>query len=203
MYGIPVFLWATNQLKLPPPPDGEAYMTLFMNHSMFVFPTRAGFTALESLMPTHTHTFWVQGLSNPPFKTQQKYSMPVSVLLWRRWPGEKIKSSIQILSLLIGGPWAASCLVPAPLWFVSDRSVSSQIAIGQPIFKKKEKKKTETKRLMPAGENLSRHVGNMSRTSWQPTVFLKWRANKLRIFIMQALSGNSARSFTNTAASKN
>lgn len=142
------------------------------------------------------HTVWVQGLRNQHSKSQQKSFVPVSALFWRCWPGEKVKSSIQ--NPLLANR-RASCLVPAPLWFVFDRSVSNQIAIGQPI----KKKKVATKRFILAAENLSRHVGNMSMTSWQPTVFLKWRANKSRIFIMQALSSNSARSLTNTAASKN
>lgn len=36
----------------------------------------------------------------------------------------------------MGEPETASCLVPAASWFDFDRSVSTQIAIGQPVKKK-------------------------------------------------------------------
>lgn len=173
------------------------------DHSVFVFSAMSRFTSPGSLTLTYTHTpsshthseFRDWAISIP--KANRCLLCQFQPLFWRCWPGEKIKSFIQN-PLLANG--RASCLVPAPLWFVFDRSVSNQITIGQPIEKRK---KVETKKFMPVVENLSRHVGNMSMTSWQPTVFLKWRANKLRIFIMQALSSNSARSLTNTAASKN
>lgn len=82
---------------------------------------------------TRTHTHSEFGLRNQHSKIQQKSSMPVSALFWRCWPGENVKSSIQNPILANG---RASYLVPALLWFVFDRSVSNQTAIGQPIKKK-------------------------------------------------------------------
>ena len=99
----------------------------FLNHSLLLFPTLACFSASGSPTLIHTHiltptTFWVQGLSSPRSKSPQKSSMLVSALLWRCWPGGKVKFFIQ--NLLASGramDGQLSCASPFMicLWHIS------------------------------------------------------------------------------------
>lgn len=93
---------------------------------------------IHTLTRTHTHSEFRPWAISIPKPTEVFYASFRSILKMLTRGKSKILHP-KPSPCWWGWGWGGSCLVPAPSWFVFDRSVSNQTAIGQP-FKKKKKK---------------------------------------------------------------